>query len=103
MPRGCSGCGSHRRTADMAVTTQPAVMTGLRKAAVFTLMLGEETSTSVFKYLHEDEIEQIAREVAHVGNVQATAGQDVLEEFHHMWQAAGHVARGGVDYAQKLL
>jgi flagellar motor switch protein FliG len=35
--------------------------------------------------------------------VQATAGQDVMEEFHHMWQAAGHVARGGVDYAQKLL
>ena len=78
-------------------------MNGVRKAAVFTLLLGEDASTEVFKYLQEDEIEQIAREVAVLGSVRAASGEQVLEEFHNMWIAAEYVARGGVDYAQKLL
>jgi flagellar motor switch protein FliG len=57
----------------------------------------------MFKHLHEDEIEQIAREVALLGAVPAPTGELVLEEFHNMWQAAEFVARGGVEYAQKLL
>jgi flagellar motor switch protein FliG len=81
----------------------PATLTGPRKAAVFTLLLGDECSGHVFKYLHEDEIEKIAREVALLGTVPVEAGAQVLEEFHNMWQAAEYVARGGVEYAQKLL
>ena len=87
----------------MAATTVTSTLTGVRKAAVFTLLLGEEPSAAVFKHLHEDEIEQIAREVAILGAVPAPTGEQVLEEFHNMWQAAEFVARGGVDYAQKLL
>jgi flagellar motor switch protein FliG len=84
-------------------TAVTSTLTGVRKAAVFTLLLGEESSAAVFKHLHEDEIEQIAREVALLGSVPAPTGELVLEEFHNMWQAAEYVARGGVDYAQKLL
>jgi flagellar motor switch protein FliG len=29
--------------------------------------------------------------------------EQILEEFHNMWQAAEYVARGGVEYARKLL
>ena len=58
----------------------------------------------MFKYLQEDEIEQIAREVGGARQRAApTSGEQVLEEFHNMWHAAEYVARGGVDYAQKLL
>src|SRR5512146_1635181 len=78
-------------------------MSGARKAAVLTLILGEEASSGVFKYLQEDEIERIAREVAAVGSVNTDIGEQVLEEFHQMSLAASYVARGGVDYAQKLL
>lgn len=87
----------------MAATAVPTSMSGVRKAAVFTLLMGEESSAAVFKHLQEDEIEQIAREVALLGSVPAPTGELVLEEFHNMWQAAEFVARGGVDYAQKLL
>src|SRR3954470_3886643 len=87
----------------MAATAVTTTLSGVRKAAVFTVLLGEESSTAMFKYLHEDEIEQIAREVAILGSVPATTGEQVLEEFHNMWQAAEFVARGGVEYARKLL
>src|SRR6476620_5036552 len=87
----------------MTTTVAPVPLTGVRKAATLTLLLGEESVSQVFKYLNEDEIEQIAREVAVMGSVHAQSGEDVLDEFNNMWQAAEFVARGGIDYAQKLL
>ncbi len=81
----------------------PAELSGVRKAAVLTLMLGEETSGEVFKHLTEEEIEVIAREVALLGPIPSDMATSVLEEFHHMWKAAEYVTKGGVEYAQKLL
>jgi flagellar motor switch protein FliG len=76
---------------------------GLRKAAILTLMVGDETAAQIFKHLSEEEIERIAREVASVGTVQPQIGTEVLEEFHTMWRASEYLTRGGVEYAQKLL
>ncbi len=79
------------------------VISGTRKAAILSLLLGEEASTAIFKYLHEEEIERIAREVASLGTVPPESGEMILQEFHQMALAAAYVARGGVEYAQQLL
>ena len=76
---------------------------GARKAAVLTLLLGEEQSTAIFKFLREDEIEKITKEVAALGSVHPEFGEKVLEEFHLMSKAAGYVTRSGVEYAKSLL
>lgn len=86
-----------------AIAPRPADLTGLRKAAILTLVLGEGASGELFKHLNEEEIENIAREVALLGPVPAATATDVLEEFHTMWRAAEYVTKGGVAYAQKLL
>ncbi len=86
------------------VPAPPAVsVPGVRKAAILALLLGEEPAGEMFKYLREEEIERIAREVATLGRVQPDVGSHVLQEFHLMWQAAESSAAGGVDYASKLL
>ena len=79
------------------------VMSGTRKAAILSLLLGEDVSALVFKHLSEDEIERIAREVAVVGTVQAEAGERVLEELHKQAVKAVYRTKGGVDYACKLI
>ena len=76
---------------------------GVRKAAILTLMVGESTAAAMFKHLSEDEIEKIAREVAVVGQIAPDNSAATLEEFHTMWRASEYVTRGGVEYAQKLL
>ena len=81
----------------------PVELNGTRKAAILTLMLGEDAASNIFKHLGEEEIERIAREVATLGRVPSELGIQVLEEFHQMWQAADYLTRGGVEYAQKLL
>ncbi len=79
------------------------VLSGMKKAAILVLTLGEEASGEMFKHLQEDEIEKIAREVASIGPVGSETGERVLEEFHQMARAANFVTRGGVDYARRLL
>jgi flagellar motor switch protein FliG len=81
----------------------PGQISGVRKAAVLTLVLGEDAASQMFKFLSEEEIELIAREVATIGAVKPDVGSVVLEEFHHMWKAAEYLSQGGVEYAQKLL
>jgi flagellar motor switch protein FliG len=87
----------------MPVVREDNILTGTRKAAMLTLMVGEEVASSIFKHLGEDEIEIIAREVAAMGSIKPEKGQQVLEEFHTLWRASEYLTRGGVEYAQKLL
>ncbi|MGH9371204.1 MAG: flagellar motor switch protein FliG [Vicinamibacterales bacterium] len=76
---------------------------GLRKAAIVTLLLGEEATAEVFRHLQEHEIESLAKEMAALGQVPQAVGERVLEEFHQTIVAADYVARGDVDYARRLL
>jgi len=87
----------------MSVKHTVTVLSGVRKAAILTLMVGETTAAEMFKHLNEDEIEAVAREVAIVGQIPPETSAETLEEFHTMWRASEYVTRGGVEYAQKLL
>jgi len=84
------------------MSTAPA-LSGVRKAAIVLMALGEEASARVFKYLQEDEIERLAREIAALGSVPPDTGERVLEEFHHLTAAADYMTTGGVDHARRLL
>jgi flagellar motor switch protein FliG len=76
---------------------------GLRKAAIVTLLLGEEATAEVFRHLTEEEIESLVKEMAALGQVPQSTGERVLEEFHQTVIAADYVARGDVDYARRVL
>ena len=78
-------------------------MSGLRKAAIVALMIGEDASASIFKHLSEDEIETLLSEMATLGRVSSKMGEQVLEEFHQTAVAAEHVARGDIEFAKRVL
>jgi len=81
----------------------PPLMSGIRKAAIIAMALGEEGSAKVFKFLQEDEIERLAREVAVLGTVPADTNLAVLDEFQQLAEATEYVTSGGVDHARRLL
>jgi flagellar motor switch protein FliG len=78
-------------------------LTGVRKAAIIIMALGEEHASKIFKHLQEDEIERIVREIAALGTVNPEVGEKVLDEFHQMTAAADYISSGGVDHARRLL
>jgi flagellar motor switch protein FliG len=80
-----------------------AKLNGTQKAAVLMVSLGDDVAAGVFKYLEEDEIQAISKEIALTKHVQPDMMDDVLEEFHTMTLAKSYIAQGGIEYAKKLL
>ena len=78
-------------------------LTGVRKAAMLLIVLGEQTSAEILTQLSEDDIQKVSREVARVTSISADQAESVLNEFHQISTARDFMARGGIDYARKLL
>ena len=78
-------------------------LSGLRKAAMLLVVLGEQTSADLLQHLSEEEVQKVSREVARLTAISSEQAEIVLQEFHHISTAGDYVARGGIDYARKLL
>jgi flagellar motor switch protein FliG len=78
-------------------------LTNIRKAAMLLVVLGEGPSAALLQQLTEEEIQRISREVAKITAITSDQAEAVLEEFHQLSAAGDYVARGGIDYARKLL
>jgi flagellar motor switch protein FliG len=78
-------------------------MTGVRKAAVLCLVLGDEVVSELFKHLEEEEVQIISREIAALQNINSGVADEVLEEFLQLMTARSYVRSGGIEYARRLL
>jgi len=76
---------------------------GLQKAAVLMVTLGEELSAMVLKHLEEDEVAAIGKEVARISAITAAEAEAILDEFYQMSMAQDYVMKGGIEYARKML
>jgi flagellar motor switch protein FliG len=78
-------------------------ISGVRKAAILLVMIGDEASSSILRMLEEDEVQEISREIARVQTLTSEEAEGVLEEFYQMAVAHDYVVKGGIDYAKKVL
>ncbi len=89
---------------NLAGGARPAdTLNGISKAAVFCIAMGEDVASEIFKFLDEDEVQMLSRELTGLQRVSSEVADDVIEEFHQLLQAQSYVASGGVDYAKRLL
>ena len=84
-------------------TTKEEAIPGLRKAAMLLVVLGEQSSADLLQQLSEEDVQKVSREVARITAISGEQSESVLQEYHHLATAGDYVARGGVDYARKLL
>jgi len=77
--------------------------TGLQKAAVLMVLLGEDAASVIYHHLDQREVEQITREIAGLDYVNPATGLQVLEEFHRLVLTGDYITQGGTEYANKLL
>src|SRR5215813_13555426 len=78
-------------------------ISGLRKAAIVMVMMGEEASSALLRELDEDEVAQLSQEIARVHTLTPEEAEGVLDEFYQMMIAHDYVLKGGLDYARKVL
>ncbi|MFZ0535355.1 MAG: flagellar motor switch protein FliG [Candidatus Sulfotelmatobacter sp.] len=80
-----------------------ASVTGLRKAAILMVLLGEDAASQIYRHLPPSEVEQVTQEITALDYVNPETALVVLEEFHRLVITGDYVTQGGTEYANKLL
>jgi len=78
-------------------------MTGLRKAAVLLVAVGEEVAKEVLRALPEIDVQRLTEELADLRGVTPALSAEVLEEFWQLLETQNFMVHGGLDYASRLL
>jgi flagellar motor switch protein FliG len=84
--------------------TQPDLnLTGVRKAAVFLLGIGDQISADVIRRLSPEEIRSIGMEISALGGVPPAQMLHVFREFEDLTATSKLFAQGGPGSARRLL
>lgn len=79
------------------------ILPGLRKAAIAMVSLGDDVAARVFKYLGEEEVQRLSREISRLESVPNDQAERVLNEFHELEVGHQHLSVGGLEYAKRVL
>ncbi len=80
-----------------------ADLTGLRKAAILMVAVGDELAKMLFLSLSEADVRRVTEEITRLGEVPQTQLTQVLTEFYGLLETQQYMVRGGPEYALKLL
>jgi flagellar motor switch protein FliG len=83
--------------------TASAPASGLRKAAILMVLLGEDAASEIYRHLPPAEVEQVTKEITGLNRVDSDIALGVLEEFHGLVLTGDYLNEGGTEYANKLL
>lgn len=79
------------------------ILTGVEKAAILLVMLGEEASTAIYKSLSGDDLTRLTQQIASLENVPPDAADQVLAEYNRLSMTQEFLVEGGPEVAEKLL
>lgn len=74
-----------------------------QKAAVLVVSLGADRASQIYKYLTEQEIEDLTYEVAKLGKTSNAQVEKTLDEFYKLCLTHKMMTDGGLDYARSVL
>ena len=78
-------------------------MSGVRKAAILMMLLGEEAAAMIFRHLSDEDLQELTQEISRLGRVSKDVSRKVLTEYQDLTQAQDRIAQGGFDVAARLL
>jgi flagellar motor switch protein FliG len=80
-----------------------ANISGLRKAAILMVAIGDELAKTLFLNLNDDDVQKVTDEITKLGSVPPDLLTQVLTEFYGLLETQQYMVRGGPEYAMKLL
>lgn len=78
-------------------------LTSVKKAAAVVVALGAERASEVYKYLNEEEVEQLSLEVAKLDRIPPEVMQETVEDFYGLCVTQKVINEGGMVYAKDVL
>ena len=80
-----------------------AELTPAQKAAAVIIALGAEKASLLYKFMEDEEVEQLTLEVARLGVLTVQQTEDILNEFYQLCLTNKAVTEGGLEYARAVL
>ncbi len=78
-------------------------LTPQQRAAAVVVSMGVDKASKVYKYLSQDDIEQLTIEIAKLGYVSVEDTEYALDHFYKMCLTQKVVTEGGMEYAKTVL
>ena len=78
-------------------------LSGIRKAAILLVAVGEGLAKEILRALPENDVERLTEELADLRGVSPELSADVIEEFWELLETQSFMVHGGIDYASRLL
>jgi flagellar motor switch protein FliG len=82
---------------------QSASLSGVRKAAVLLVAVGEEVAGEILRALPDVDVQRLTEELADLRGISPELSFEILEEFWALLETQSFVMHGGLDYASRLL
>ncbi len=79
------------------------VIEGPQKAALVVVSLGADRASQLYKYLSEEDIEDLTYEVAKMGKSTNNQVESALDEFYKLCLTHKMMTDGGLQYAREVL
>lgn len=73
------------------------------KAAAVIVSLGVDKASQIYKYLSEEDIEQLTIAIAKLGYISVEQTEEILDDFYKMCLTQKVVTEGGMEYARTVL
>ncbi|MCI8311506.1 MAG: flagellar motor switch protein FliG [Lachnospiraceae bacterium] len=91
-------------TVESSPGKEEEVLTDVRsKAALVVVSLGADRASQIYKYLNEQDIEDLTYEVAKLGRTTNSQVESTLDEFYKLCLTHKMMTDGGLDYARNVL
>ena len=86
-----------------AKSSKTVELSTAQKAAAVIIALGAEKASLLYKFMEDEEVEQLTLEVARLGVLSVQQTEDILNEFYQLCLTNKAVTEGGLEYARAVL
>ena len=90
-------------TAETAKATTAGNLTGIRKAAILLVLLGDEAASLVYRNLPEEDLQVLTEEISELEYISPETGAQILQEYYRLTVTEDYLSQGGAEYAKSLL
>jgi flagellar motor switch protein FliG len=85
------------------VTSTSQRVTGLRKAAIMMVLLGDKLAVDLFRRLPPKQVKRLTREITSLGPIPSDLAQRTVQEYKKALTNGPSTTKGDSDFAEKIL
>jgi flagellar motor switch protein FliG len=82
---------------------QAGNISGIRKAAILLVAVGEDLAKEIMRALPEPDVQRLTEELADLRGITPEISAEIMEEFWQLLETQNFMVHGGLDYASRLL